>query len=136
MHNQDLITKAQQATIKAYRLTKSREEWKYMGYVGVALLTKDNNVFTGVNLELLCGIGFCAEHSAISEMIKNGETRIQSIVAVTNDNQVIPPCGRCRELMYQIDKENLETDVIIDNNGTTKKLKSLLPNNWQPVLGL
>jgi cytidine deaminase len=136
MSNLELIQKAQEATKKAFLLVKLRDDWKYMGYVGAALLTKNNNIFTGVNLELLCGIGFCAEHNAAAEMIKNGETRIISIVAVTNDNKVIPPCGRCRELLYQIDKENLKTDVIIDNKGTSLKLGLLFPNNWQLVLGM
>ncbi len=135
MNNLALIDTAQKTTVKAHKLSDLKEDWKYMGYVGAALLSGEGKMYTGVNLEFYCSIGFCAEHSAVAEMVKNGETRIKKIVAVTNDNQVIPPCGRCRELMYQIDKRNLDTEVIMDNEGNTMKLQELLPNNWQPVIG-
>ena len=41
------------------------------GTVGSALLTAKGNVYTGINIEVACGMGFCAEHSAIAEMLKN-----------------------------------------------------------------
>ena len=80
--------------------------------VGAALLTAKGNVYTGINIEVACGIGFCAEHSAIAEMLKNRETQIEMIVA-TNSESIIPPCGRCRELMFQIDCKNLNTKVYL-----------------------
>ena len=39
-----------------------------------ALETASGNVYTGINLDLACGIGFCAEHSAVAEMLKARET--------------------------------------------------------------
>lgn len=56
-------------------------------------------------------MGFCAEHSAVAEMLKNGESVIQAVVAVDNDGNAVPPCGRCRELMSQLSKQNLEAVV-------------------------
>ena len=38
------------------------------GSVGAALLTDKGNVYTGICIDIACGIGFCAEHSAIAEM--------------------------------------------------------------------
>ena len=58
-----------------------------------------------------------------------GETRIQTIVAAGVEG-IYRPCGRCRELMYQIDINNAETDVIIDEDEIVK-LKDLLPKYWQ-----
>ncbi|APV50955.1 hypothetical protein BWI17_15430 [Betaproteobacteria bacterium GR16-43] len=101
-----------------------------MGCVGSALVTDRGRVFTGVNIALQCGIGFCAEHSAVAEMVRNGETRIVAIVATTADGTIIPPCGRCRELIYQIDKTNLEARVIV-GNGMRTTLRDLLPRIWQ-----
>ncbi len=78
-----------------------------------------------------CGIGFCAEHSAIAEMVKHGESRIARIAAATAKGGGLPPCGRCREVMAQVDPDNLDTDVVMPD-GTTTKLRDLLPHAWQP----
>jgi cytidine deaminase len=125
-----LLKHAVEATKKARQVAETREDWKFMGYVGAALVTKQGNVFTGINIELFCGIGFCAEHSAVAEMVKNGETNIRKIVATTAEGSVLPPCGRCREMIYQIDESNLDTEIII-GDGDKKLLRELLPNNWQ-----
>jgi cytidine deaminase len=134
--NGELILLAKQATMKAYELSMLKDDWKYMGYVGAALITEQGNTYTGVNLTLMCGIGFCAEHSAVAEMIKNGETRIHKIVAVTNDNVILSPCGRCRELIYQVDESNVNTLVILGHEDTTMHLGELLPDNWQKRIGI
>ena len=70
------------------------------------------------------------EHSAVAEMIKNGETKIRKIVAATAEGNVLPPCGRCREMIYQVDESNSDTEVII-GNGDKQPLRELLPHNWQ-----
>jgi cytidine deaminase len=125
-----LLKHAVEATRKARQLAQTRKGWEFMGYVGAALVTEQGNVFTGINISLYCGIGFCAEHSAVAEMVKNGETAIRKIVAATAEGSVLPPCGRCREMIYQIDESNLDTAVII-GNGEKRRLRELLPHNWQ-----
>jgi len=128
--NRDLIKIAIESTEKVRVLTTNRKELQWTGYVGAALITEKGNIFTGINLSLLCGIGFCAEHSAIAEMIKHGETKIKKIVATTANGKVLPPCGRCRELIYQVDQDNINAEVIIDDN-RMMRLGELLPENWQ-----
>lgn len=98
--------------------------------VGAALLTTKGNVYTGVDLDVACGIGFCAEHSAIAQMLKNRETQIEMIVAV-NAKSIIPPCGRCRELMFQINAKNLATKVYLSEEKYVT-LSELLPMRWEP----
>ena len=127
-----LLKCAIEATKKARQVAGSRQAryWQFMGYVGAALITDRGNVYTGINISLYCGIGFCAEHSAVAEMIKNGETKIRTIVAATAEGNMLPPCGRCREMIYQVDESNLDTVVIIGNRDK-KLLRELLPHNWQ-----
>ena len=125
-----LIRQAVEATKKARQVAETRQGWEFMGYVGAALITDQGNVFTGINISLFCGIGFCAEHSAVAEMVKNGETTIERIVAVTAEGNVLPPCGRCREMMYQIDESNLDT-AVVTGSGDKRPLRELLPHNWQ-----
>lgn len=126
----ELCNRAIQSTTRARQAAATRKGWEFMGYVGAALVTDRGNVYTGINLALLCGIGFCAEHSAVAEMVRNGETRITKIVASTAQGRIIPPCGRCRELLYQIDPSNLDTVVLVAE-GLRRPLRELLPENWQ-----
>ena len=100
------------------------------GSVGAALLTTKGNLYTGININVSCGIGFCAEHSAIAEMLKNRETQIDMIVAV-NAESIIPPCGRCRELLFQVDTKNIHTKVYLSEE-RYMTLDKLLPNRREP----
>ena len=98
--------------------------------VGSALVTNDGVIFTGASLDLWCGIGFCAEHSAISNMISHSsETQIKTIVA-HNGRKILYPCGRCRELMELIDIRNRDNTEVIISNDQKVKLKELLPGEW------
>jgi len=125
-----LLAHAVNATTKVRQVAASKVGWKFMGYVGAALITDQGNIFTGINISVFCGIGFCAEHSAVAEMVRSGETRIARIVAATAEGNPLPPCGRCRELLYQIDASNLDTMVVI-GKGKKLALRKLLPENWQ-----
>jgi cytidine deaminase len=104
-----------------------------VGDVGCALLTGQGNVYLGVCIDSGSGIGFCAEHSAIAAMVTAGEYRIKKIVAVwqdASDTYILSPCGRCREFIRQIHKDNLDTEVILDLDKVLK-LAELLPyHDW------
>ena len=98
------------------------------GSVGAALRTRSGKIFTGICVDVTCGLGLCAERSAVAEMLKSRETEIDLIVAVGN-SQILPPCGSCRELLIQVDPRNLDTRVILPNNEVVL-LRSLLPSHW------
>ncbi len=102
--------------------------------VGAALCTDKGNVFVGVSLSAACGIGYCGETAAIAQMITAGESRIDTVVALSGDGKLMPPCGRCRELLYQIDHGNLETNILLEG-GKTIHLAELLPERWQELWG-
>jgi cytidine deaminase len=126
MTTQKLVDIAFKLTSGIVTNTKSCE----YGGVGAAILTKKHKIYTGISLDNACGIGFCAEHAAVAEMLKNNETEILLCVAVTKRNKILPPCGRCRELLYQINKENLKTNIIVDLDKVVT-LGDLFPMQWQ-----
>ncbi|MBE6884373.1 MAG: cytidine deaminase [Ruminococcaceae bacterium] len=97
------------------------------GSVAAALVTDKGNVYTGVCIDVPCSMGFCAEHAAIAAMITAGESRIEKIVAVWED-EIVAPCGRCREFIYQINPNNLSTEVMLKSGVVT--IRELLPYIW------
>ncbi len=124
MMHQELIKKAK-TVLGEFQLAKQGFS---AGTVSCALMTNAGTIYTGICLDLACGIGFCAEHAAIAEMLKARETVIDYIVAV-NLKKILMPCGRCRELMVQVSKENLKTRVIVDDT-SYRVLSDLLPHHW------
>ena len=98
------------------------------GAVGAAILTMKGNTYTGVCIDLACGLGFCAEVAAVAEMLKHRETHIRAVVAVSGD-RILPPCGRCREMMVQVDPRNLDCRVIVGEDEAVS-LRALLPHYW------
>ncbi|MBS3051655.1 MAG: cytidine deaminase [Candidatus Aenigmarchaeota archaeon] len=124
MSDKELIEKAQSAV----RPRKSAAG-KLLADVGAALVTSKGNIYVGVSFDTQEGSGLCAERAAIASMITAGEYEIKKIVAVWTNGTIIPPCGACREWMWQTDKRNWETEVMVGKNKIAK-LKDLLPYHW------
>lgn len=99
-----------------------------MGHVAAALMTAEGNIYTGVALDLPSSIGFCAEHSAIAAMVTAGEYDGARIIAVHEDGSILPPCGRCRELINQVGEDNYGCEIGL--SGRTVRLEELLPERW------
>ncbi|HEY8459431.1 MAG TPA: cytidine deaminase [Blastocatellia bacterium] len=94
--------------------------------VAAAIVSGLGNVYAGVCVDFECGIGFCAEHAAVAEMLKNRESKISVVVAVNHRGEVISPCGRCREMMWQLDPSNREALVVLGGDWALP-LRELLP---------
>lgn len=101
------------------------------GGVAAAILTKKGNIYVGVCIDTASTLGMCAERNAIANMITNGESQIEKVVAVMPNGKVGSPCGACREYMMQLDKDSGEIEILLDlENEKTIKLKELIPNWW------
>lgn len=96
------------------------------GEVAAALVSASGRVYSGVCIDTASSLGFCAEHAAIAEMLKARESEISMIVAVSAKFGILAPCGRCRELMWQVDSRNRDTRIII-GRGEVAILAELLP---------
>src|SRR5215212_7316143 len=109
---------------------------RVFGDVAATLVTDRGTVFSGVCIDTSSSTGFCAEHAAIAAMVTAGEYRIAQIVAVWRNEQtqqlaVLPPCGRCREFIRQIDEASLDTLVILGSEHAVA-LRELLPYHEWP----
>ena len=125
MKNTELIDRARMLVGEV--LTKN-QAGSSAGGVSSVLLTAKGNIYSGICLDYPCGLGFCAEHAAVAEMLKNRETQIVKIVAVSKE-KILFPCGRCRELIVLTDSLNKDTEVIITQSNTIR-LQELLPHHW------
>lgn len=107
-----------------------------MGHVASALVTPEGNLYSGVCIDTGSSTGFCAEHAAVAAMVTGREYRVSKIVAVWRDDQgalyVLPPCGRCREFIKQIDPANLDTEIVLGRT-TSAAIRDLLPRAEWPA---
>ena len=94
--------------------------------VGAAVRCKSGKIYSGVNVYSIHGA--CAEQIAIGTAITQGEREFETVVAVMGKDgaQIIPPCGNCRQIMYEYMPE---CEVIISVEGQNRKIKAkeLLP---------
>ena len=115
-------------------LAKNFDDGVYHHTVGCAILCKNGRIYQGVNCD---GIhGSCAEFVTMGMAISAGEREFETIVAVheKSPNSVIPPCGNCRQMLFEYCPE---IKVIVnDENGQLIKVKArdLLPFAWEPVV--
>ena len=75
----------------------------YSGYpVGVAGVVDDGRLVYGCNVENAAyGVGLCAECGMVSQLHLTGGGRLTHVVCVNGRGEVIMPCGRCRQLLWE-----------------------------------
>jgi cytidine deaminase len=97
--------------------------------VGAAIKSSNNKYYFGCNVENAAyPQGLCAEAGALSSMVANGCTVISEVLVVSEGEQLIVPCGGCRQKLLEF--SNLETIVFLaDKLGIQQKmaLTELLP---------
>lgn len=101
------------------------------GGVAAALITKAGNIYVGVCIDTASTLGMCAERNAIANMITNGESQIDKLVAVMPDGKVGSPCGACREFMMQLVSDSGNIEILLDiESKKTVFLEELIPDWW------
>jgi cytidine deaminase len=102
----------------------------YSKYTVASCLCSDkDNLYTGVNVENSSyGLTICAEASAICNMVSSGERHIKSIVILSGTHLLCPPCGACRQRIYEFSSP--DTQIHLCNEHTvfkTMTISELLP---------
>ena len=70
--------------------------------VGAAAVVDDGRVVVGCNVENAAyGVGLCAECGLVSALHASGGGRLTHFVCVDARDEVIMPCGRCRQLLFE-----------------------------------
>lgn len=112
-------------------IAKKAMEFSYAPYskfhVGAALLTRDENVYTGCNIENASyGATNCAERTAIFKAVSEGECQFSKIAVVASDGSTAYPCGICLQVMNEFMPEG---EILLEKDGEviSYHLKDLLP---------
>jgi cytidine deaminase len=115
--------------VKAALKAKQNALPKYSNFfVGAAVLTSANKVYTGCNIESSSySLTICAERNAIFKAISEGEREFKAIAVAGDTKDFISPCGACRQVINDLCGE---IDIILVNSSGSyivKKTSELLP---------
>jgi cytidine deaminase len=82
--------------------------------VGAALIASDGRIFTGCNVEnSTYSLSVCAERVAALKAVSEGALQISRIAVVADTDNPTPPCGSCRQMMWEFGTP--ETEVLLAN---------------------
>lgn len=117
----ELIKKAKKAMAAAY---SPYSHFK----VGAAVLAKSGKIYTGCNVENCSyGLTICAERVAIFNAISAGERGFDVIAIVTDSVALTPPCGACRQVIWEFSKDIVILLTNLQSKQKTVKISDLLP---------
>ena len=98
--------------------------------VGAAALVDDGRVVTGCNVENASyGLGLCAECGLVSALHATGGGRLVAFTCVDGQGELLMPCGRCRQLLW----EHGGADLLIDTAGGIRPMRAVLPDPFGPI---
>ena len=98
--------------------------------VGAAAVGDDGRVVVGCNVENAAyGVTLCAECGVISQLHITGGGRLTHFVCVNGDSEVIMPCGRCRQLLF----ENGGADLLLLTVSGVRTMAQVLPDAFGPA---
>jgi cytidine deaminase len=93
----------QEALVEAARQARENAHAPYSNFrVGAALRATSGRIFGGSNVEnATYGLTVCAERVAIFKAMSEGERGFDAIAVVTDTDTLTPPCGACRQLIWE-----------------------------------
>ena len=97
--------------------------------VGAAARVDDGRTVVGCNVENASyGIGLCAECGLVSQLHLTGGGRLTHAVCVNGSGEVLMPCGRCRQLLW----ENGGPELLLMTVSGVRRMAEVLPDAFGP----
>jgi cytidine deaminase len=97
--------------------------------VGAAAVVDDGRIVTGCNVENASyGIGLCAECGLVSALRSSGGGRLVAFTCVDGHGELLMPCGRCRQLLFEFGGEEL----LVETVDGPKRMAEILPYAFGP----
>lgn len=120
----NLIKKAKEAVKNTYS--------PYSNFpVGAAVLTEEDKIFTGCNIENSSyGLTICAERVAIFKAISEGYLKFKAIALYCKSSEFNFPCGACLQVFREFSPDLKIIAVNRDGKYRIKLAKNLLPQGF------
>jgi len=97
--------------------------------VGAAAMVDDGRIVSGCNVENASyGVGLCAECSLVSQLAMTGGGKLVAFYCVDGNEEVLMPCGRCRQLLY----EHSAPGMVLETLSGHKTIDEVLPDAFGP----
>jgi cytidine deaminase len=97
--------------------------------VGAAASVDDGRLVTGCNVENAAyGVALCAECGLVSQLHITGGGRLTHFACVNGRGELIMPCGRCRQLLW----ENGGADLLVLTPSGVRRMDEVLPDAFGP----
>ena len=108
--------------------------------VGAAALVDDGRVVVGCNVENAAyGVVLCAECGVVSQLHATGGGRLTHFVCVDGEGEVIMPCGRCRQLLFEHGGRELLLLTVsgraTDGRGAARPVRARRPGRTRRMSG-
>lgn len=120
---------ASERLVDAARAARERAVADFSGFkVGAALETTDGHIITGCNIEnATYGLTVCAERVAIFKALSEGHRAFRRMVVVADTASPTPPCGACRQIMWEFGGDLEVVMANLDAVTATWQMRELLP---------
>lgn len=117
------------ALIAAARRARAHARAPYSGFrVGAAIECADGTVVSGCNIENASyGLTVCAERVALLKALSEGHDAFVRIAVVADTNRPTPPCGPCRQLLWEYAGDIDVVMANLDRETARHSLAALLP---------
>lgn len=97
--------------------------------VGAAALVDDGRIVSGCNVENASyGVGLCAECGLVSNLSMTGGGKLVAFYCVDGAENILMPCGRCRQLLFEHSKEGM----LLQTVSGVKTIEQVLPDAFGP----
>ncbi|MCI8805720.1 MAG: cytidine deaminase [Clostridiales bacterium] len=96
--------------------------------VGAALMTIENKIYTGCNIENSSyGATVCAERTAVFKAVSEGVRNFKKIAIASDLNDITYPCGICLQVLSEFMPDGKIILEDKDKNIFVYKISELLP---------
>lgn len=98
-------------------------------HVGAAGMVDDGRLVTGCNVENASyGLGLCAECTMAGQLRLSGGGRLVAVACRSGAGQLLMPCGRCRQVLYELGGP----DCLVDTPRGVLPMSQVLPDAFGP----
>jgi cytidine deaminase len=119
--------------IREARAAMDRAYAPYSNFHVGAAIVAGGAIFTGENIENASyPVSVCAERNAVAAMIDAGQHTIDAVAVVTAAERPTPPCGACRQVLWEFGRESIVVAETTSGQRATWALEDLLPDAFGP----